>query len=135
MAAPAAFGVKCLFIHYFEIFLSHSAENFCRGILYCCFNFGYRENLDKRGGGGGVSRLSVESFLSHSAENFRRGILYCCINFGYRKILEKRGVSKFYVEIFLSHSAENSVGGSFTVVLISGIEKVWIRGGGYQVFP
>ena len=69
-------------------FLSHSAENFRRGILYCCINFGYRKNLEKRGG---VSKFYVESFLSHSAENFRRRILYCCINFGYRKSLDKRG--------------------------------------------
>ena len=27
------------------------------------------------------------------------------------------------------------VGESFTVALISGIEKVWIKGGGYQEFP
>ena len=33
-----------------EIFLSHSAENCRRGILYCCNNFEYRESLDKRGG-------------------------------------------------------------------------------------
>ena len=34
-----------------RMFLSHSAENFRRGILYCCINFGYRKSLDKRGGG------------------------------------------------------------------------------------
>ena len=34
-----------------ENFLSHSAENFRRGILYCCINFGYRKRLEKRGGG------------------------------------------------------------------------------------
>ena len=34
-----------------ENFLSHSAENFRRGILHCCINFGYRKGLDKRGGG------------------------------------------------------------------------------------
>ena len=28
-----------------------------------------------------------------------------------------------------------SVGESFTVALISGIEKIWIKGGGYQDFP
>ena len=50
-------------------FLSHRAENFPGGIVYCCNNFGYRESLDKRGG---VSRFCVESFLSHSAEKFRR---------------------------------------------------------------
>ena len=43
-----------------ENFLSHSAENFRRGILYCCNNFGYRKSLDK----GGVSRFSVEVFVS-----------------------------------------------------------------------
>ena len=34
----------------FEIFLSHSAENFRRGNLSCCINFGYRKSLDKMGG-------------------------------------------------------------------------------------
>ena len=33
-----------------ENFLSHSAEKFRRGILYCCNNFGYRESLDRRRG-------------------------------------------------------------------------------------
>ena len=37
------------------------------------------------------------------------------------------GVSRFTVEEFLSHTAEISVGESFTVALVSGIEKVWIR--------
>ena len=32
-----------------ENFLSHSAENFRREILYCCINFGYRKSLEKRG--------------------------------------------------------------------------------------
>ena len=36
---------------YVENFLSHSAESFRRGILYCCSNFGYRKSLEKRGGG------------------------------------------------------------------------------------
>ena len=49
--------------------------------------------------------------------------------------MDKRGggVSRFSIENFLSHSAENfrrGGGGSFSVSLISGIEKVWIRGGG-----
>ena len=45
-----------------KIFLSHSAENFRTGILYCCNNLGYLKSLDK--GGGGVSRFSVEVFVS-----------------------------------------------------------------------
>ena len=32
-----------------ENFLSHSAEKFRRGILYCCSIFGYRESLDRTG--------------------------------------------------------------------------------------
>ena len=32
-----------------EYFLSHSAENFLRGILYSCKNFGYGKSLDKGG--------------------------------------------------------------------------------------
>ena len=54
---------------------------------------GSEKFMDKRGGGGGVSRFSFENFLSHSAENFRRGILYCCNNFGYRKNLDQKGGS------------------------------------------
>ena len=40
------------------------------------------------------------------------------------------GESRFNVGNFFSHSPEISVGESFTVALISGIEKVLIRGGG-----
>ena len=111
-----------------ENFLSHSAKNFRRVILYCCIIFRYRKSLEKRG----VSRFSVEIFWSHSAEKFRRGILYCCINFGYRKSLDRRGggvVSRFSVEIFCLTVAKTFVGESFFVVLISVTEKFWRRGG------
>ncbi len=92
---------------------------------------------------GGVSIFYVENFLSHSAdENFRRRILYCCNKFGYRKKFGGEGggeVSRFSVNNFLlTVPTKNSVGESFIVVLISGIEKVWSRGGEgweYQVFP
>ena len=62
------------------------------------------------GGGGRVSRFSVENFLSHSAENFRRGILYCCFSFGYRKSLDKRGgeYQDIPSKIFVSQSRKNS---------------------------
>ena len=105
-------------------FFVHSAENFRRGILYCCINFGTLKSLEKRGRG--VSRFSVENFLSHSAENFRRGILYCCINFGNLKSLEKRGGGRggeyqdFPPKIFCLTVPKISVGESFTVALISG---------------
>ena len=81
--------------------------------------------------GGGVSRISVEKFLSHSAEKIRRAILHCCNNFGYRKSLDKRGGIKiFRRKLFCLTVPKSSVGESFTVAIISGIEKFWIRGGG-----
>ena len=52
--------------------------------------------------------------------------------------MDKRwgGVSRFSVGNFLSHSAKNfRRGESFSVSLISRIEKVWIRRGEYQDFP
>ena len=87
----------------------------------------------------GVSRFSVKMFLSHSAENFRTGILYCCNNFGYQKNLDKRGGEEyqdFPSKNFCLTVPKISVGESFTVAIVSGIEKVWIRGGGeeYQDF-
>ncbi len=88
----------------------------------------------RRGGGGEVSRFSVNNILSHSAdENFRRRILYCCIGFGYRKSLEKRGggweYQVFPLKIFCLTVPKISVGESFSVALIFGEE-----GGGYQKF-
>ena len=85
--------------------------------------------------GGGVWSFYVEKFLSHSADKFRRGILYCCINFGYRKSLDKRvEYHDFLSKIFCLTVPKTSVWESFTVALISGIEKVWIRGGSITIF-
>ena len=59
-------------------------------------------------------------------------------NFGLRKILcirEGEGVLRFCVEIFLSHSAENfRRGESFSVSLISGIEKFYASEGYVTIF-
>ena len=103
-------------------FQSHSAENFCREILYCLIIFGYRKSLDKRERG--VSRFSVGNFLSHRAEKIRRRINYCCSFFGYRKSLDKkRGVSNFPSKIFCFTVPKIFLGESFSVSLFSGIEK------------
>ena len=45
-----------------EKFLSHSAENFRRGILFCCINFGYRKSLDKKGAN--IKIFRRKSFVS-----------------------------------------------------------------------
>ena len=86
----------------FEIFLSHSAENCRRGILYCCNNFGYRKSLDKRGEG--VSRFSVEKFLSHSAEKFRRESFSVSLFSGTEKvwIREEGSIEIFRPKFFVS---------------------------------
>ncbi len=47
---------------YVEMFLSHSAENFRRRMLYCCINFGNRKSLEKRGGG--IKSLRRNVFVS-----------------------------------------------------------------------
>ena len=84
-------------------FLSHSTENFRRGILYCCNNFGYRKSLDK---GGGEYHDFPSKFLSHCTEIFNWRTLWC-----FRKILlskifmHRKGASRF-CRNFLSHRTE-----------------------------
>ena len=122
-----------------ENFLSHRAENFRRWESFSVSLISGTEIVWIRGGGGGVSRFSVEKFLSHSAENFQRGALSCFTNFGYRKNLRIRegggGIKILRRKFFVSQCRKNPYGESFSVSLISGIEKVWIRGGEYQDFP
>ena len=81
--------------------------------------------------GGRSIKTSVENSLSHRAESFLWGILYCFINFGYRKSLDKRGVEyqDSPSKTLGLTKPKNSVGKSFNVALIWGVEKVWIRGG------
>ena len=91
-----------------EIFLSHSAEIFRRGILYCCINFGYRKSLDKRGGGEYQYFLSKSFCLTVPKISVGLSFVVALVS-GTGKVCRRRGggVSSFYVEIFLSHSAEN----------------------------
>ena len=91
---------------YVEIFLSHTAENFRGGILYCCINFGYQKSLERRGGG--VSRCSVEVFcLTLPKISVREASIVALIS-GTGKVWIRRGrTSRFSVEIFLSQSAKN----------------------------
>ena len=115
-----------------EKFLSHSAENFRRGILYCCINFGYRENLEKRGGGGDQDFPS--KFFCLTVPKIFVGESFTVALFsGSEKVYGQeggRGVLRFSLESLLPHSAENLRRESFTVALISGTEKIWGRGRG-----
>ena len=113
-------------------FFVSQCRKFHTGTFYCFTNYGYRKSLDKKAG---ASRSSVENFLSQSAEKFRRAILQCCNNFGYRKSLDKKGGHQdFPSKIFCLTVPKNFVGQSFSVAIISGIEKVWIRRGGIKIF-
>ena len=81
-----------------------------------------------------MSRFSVESFLSHSRETFRWGTLLCCVSekFWYRKSIWIRGRGKYqdFLQKFFVSVPKKTVGEPFSLSLISGIEKVWMRGWG-----
>ena len=49
---------------------------------------------------------------------------------GIEKFYASEGYVTIFCRNFLSHSAENLRRESLTVALISGTEKVWIKGGG-----
>ena len=83
--------------------------------------------MDKRGGG--ESRFSSRNFLSHNSEKLRFPVA--------KKIMSNRGDGGFIKilrqKLFVSLPT-SSVGKSFTVAIISRIEKVWLRGGGVSSF-
>ena len=100
------FGVSKNFMHNrgyhkfpSKLFLFHSAEKCRRGTLSLISGI---EEVWMRGcgGGGGVSRFSVENF-SHSAEKFRSATLEGVTNFGYRKNLCFRGLCHKFLSKFL----------------------------------
>ena len=63
--------------------------------------------MHQRGGGGGISRFTVENFLSHSTKKFRWGTLRCFRKFRVsQNVMHKKGISLSTVEKFLSHSAD-----------------------------
>ena len=84
-----------------ENFLSHSAENFCRGILYCCSNFGYRKSLDKKGGGS--IKIFRRKICLTVPKTFVGESLTVAVISGTGEVwIRKGGVSIFSVENFLS---------------------------------
>ena len=120
-------GVSRFFV---KSFLSHTAEKFRRGTLWCVTNSGYRKISCLRG--------LCQDFLSNFfcltvPKKFVGESFSVSENFWYRKILwmrggggwggRRQGVSKNSVEFYLSHSAKNFVDEPFGVSLISSIEK------------
>ena len=122
-----------------ENFLSHSAENFRRGES---FSVSLISGIKKFYVSEGY--VTIFDFLSKISclrvpKNFVEEPFCVSGNLWYRKMLGIRGGKggriTTSVEKFLSHSAETfrRGGESFNVSLISGIEKVWIRGGGGSI--
>ena len=92
-----------------ESVLPHSAENFRRGILYCCKNFGYRKSLHK---GGGEYRNFPSKFLSHCTQIFHWRTLWCFRKFLSSKIfMHRRGGGRITVlsELFVSQDRNEKV--------------------------
>ena len=56
--------------------------------------------------------------------------------FGYRKSLDERGggYQDFPSKVFCLRVPKISVGESFTVAIVSGIKKIWFRGGSIKIF-
>ncbi len=114
-----------------EIFLSHSAEDFRRGLLYCCINFWGR--------GGGYQNFTSKNFCLTVPTKISAGESFIvAINSGIEKSLEERGGGRyqdFPSTIFcLKVPTKISVGECFIVALISVTEKVWRRGGSIKNF-
>ena len=72
---------------------------------------GCEKFMDKRGGGEGVSRFSVENFFSHSAENFRMGESFSVsLSSGIKKVWIRggRGIKIFRLKFFVSRCRKMS---------------------------
>ena len=89
-----------------KIFMSHSAENFSKGILLFLRKFlGPKSFMDEKG----VSRFSVENFWSHSAEKFCGHPFNVSENLGYRKFLcIIGGITIFRQKFFVSQCRKTS---------------------------
>ena len=117
-----------------EKFLSHSAEKYRRGTLYCVINFGYRKSLCFRGLCHDFpSKIFCLTLPKHFVEETFSAVLQ---KFPVaKKFLDNGGgeYQDFPSKIFCLTVPEISVGESFTVALLSGTEKSWIRRGGGSI--
>ena len=107
--------------------MSHSAESFRRGILYCCSNFGYRKSLDKKGR---YQDFRSKIFCLTVPKNFV-GAAFTVASISVTEKVWRRGGGQqdFTSKIFCLTVPKVFVGESFTVAVISGTGKVWIRRG------
>ena len=117
LTAASVWGVEKVWIRKREYqdlpsksFWSLSAENFPRGIIYCCINFGYRKSFGKREreGGGGI-KIFLRSFsgLLVAKTSVRESFTAALIS-GIEKVWIREGEHQnFPSKFFWSPSPEN----------------------------
>ena len=112
--------------------MSHSAENFRKGILLFLRKFLVSKSLmDEKG----VSRFSVENFWSHSAEKFRGHPFNVSEILGYQKILCRIGViTSFRRKIFVSQCRKISWA-SLQCLRNFGVSKNFMQNRSHHKFP
>ena len=86
--------------------------------------------IDKRRGKGNIKICRRNFFVSHCRKtSYTNPPVFHYFRIS-KTFMLQRVVSRFSVEYFCLTVPKFSVGKPFSVSLISGIEKVWIRGGG-----
>ena len=111
-----------------ENFLSHSPENFRRGIPYCSSNVGHQKGLDKNGE---YQDFPSKNFCLTVPKIFVGESFFVALFLDIEKDWERRGeYQDFLAENFCVTVPNFSIRESFIVALNSGTEKVWRRGEG-----
>ena len=112
--------------------MSHSAENFRKGI-YCFWeNFWFQKVLWMKKG---VSRFSVENFWSHSAEKFRGHPFNVSEKLGYRNILCIIGGITIFPRKFFVSQCREILWASLQCLRKFGVSKNFMHNRGYHKFP
>ena len=112
----------------FEKFLSHSAKKFVGEPFSVSLISSIENNFALEGY---VKMFRRKIFVSQNQKLCRGTILRCVLeSFRYRINLWMRsgGVSNSYVEFFCLTLSKTAVGELFSLSIISGIEKNWMRG-------
>ena len=112
--------------------MSHSAENFRKGILLFLRKFLVSISfMDEKG----VSRFSVENSWSHSAKKIRGHPFNVSENLGYRKILCVIGGITIFRRKFFVSQCRNISWASLQCLRKFALSKKFRHNGGYHKFP
>ena len=118
-----------------ETFLSHSAENFRRGILYCCKNFRYQKKLVKRGK---HQKFPSKFFCLLVQKIFVGEPFFVSLISGIEKFYAyEENITIFLRIFFASHCRKFSQGNPLLLqnFRVSKTSRGWSGGSEYQDFP